>query len=83
MHKAKVACLQPGQPVENHFGDVNEMVEIGSGAAREIEDIKLTSYALRSHCAESCQKSLVSHYFLRRQLKGQAGAPPRRGSRLR
>ena len=43
--KAKGACTQSGQKVENHFVDVNEMVEIGSGASREIENIKLTRYA--------------------------------------
>lgn len=43
--KAKEACLNSGTPVENHFVDVTEMVEIGSGASRPIEDIKLTRYA--------------------------------------
>lgn len=43
--KAKQACTNSGQRVENHFVDVTEMVEIGSGAARQIENIKLTRYA--------------------------------------
>lgn len=43
--KAKEACVNSGQAVDNHFVDVTEMVEIGSGALREIDDVKLTRYA--------------------------------------
>ncbi|HAN93297.1 MAG TPA: DNA damage-inducible protein D, partial [Nitrospira sp.] len=30
--KVKLACLNSGQTVEDHFVDITEMVEIGSGA---------------------------------------------------
>lgn len=43
--KAVEACRNSGQHVENHFVDVNEMVEIGSNAERQISDIRLTRYA--------------------------------------
>ncbi|HEY4381192.1 MAG TPA: DNA damage-inducible protein D [Acidobacteriaceae bacterium] len=43
--KAMEACRNSGQPVENHFVDVNEMVGIGSNAERQISDIRLTRYA--------------------------------------
>lgn len=43
--KAIEACRNSGQPVRNHFVDVNEMVEIGSSAERQISDIRLTRYA--------------------------------------
>lgn len=43
--KAKDACRNSGQDIHNHFVDVNEMVGLGSGAEREIENIKLTRYA--------------------------------------
>ncbi len=45
IEKAKEACETVGAAVENHFVDVNKMVQIGSGAERSIEDIVLTRYA--------------------------------------
>jgi DNA-damage-inducible protein D len=43
--KAKNACEQVDEQVEDHFIDVNKMVEIGSGARKQIKDILLTRYA--------------------------------------
>lgn len=45
INKAKEACVNSGNDVEDHFGDVTEMVAIGSGTVRPIETIKLTRYA--------------------------------------
>jgi len=42
---AKVACENSGQRIENHFEDILEMVEIGSGAERPVESVKLSRYA--------------------------------------
>lgn len=43
--KAKEACRNSGHAVENHIVDFNEMVQIGSGAQREMESYKLSRYA--------------------------------------
>lgn len=45
INKAKESCVNSGNDVEDHFGDVTEMVVIGSGTVRPIETIKLTRYA--------------------------------------
>ncbi|MDX2065406.1 MAG: DNA damage-inducible protein D [Fimbriimonadaceae bacterium] len=43
--KAKSACFQSDQRVEDHFLEIQEMVEIGSGAQRSIKTIFLSRYA--------------------------------------
>lgn len=45
VEKAKLSCKVSGNIVSNHFADVGKMVDLGSGATREIADVKLTRYA--------------------------------------
>lgn len=45
IEKAKTSCEQAGEKIADHFVDVNKMVELGSTAKRELEDIALTRYA--------------------------------------
>ncbi len=45
VQKAKVACENAGNVVDDHFRDVTKMVDIGSQTTREIEDVLLTRYA--------------------------------------
>ena len=45
IEKAKQACQNAEIDIENHFVEINKMVDLGSGSKREISHIMLTSYA--------------------------------------
>lgn len=45
IERAKTACVNAGQRVEDHFAGAGKMVDIGSGTSREINDIALDRYA--------------------------------------
>ena len=45
VNKAKDACFNSGNVIEHHFVDVTDMIELGKGATREVDNIRLTRYA--------------------------------------
>ncbi len=45
INRAKIACKSSKQEPSDHFPDAGKMVNLGSGAGREINDIKLSRYA--------------------------------------
>lgn len=42
--KAEISCENSEQPIENHFSHVGNMVGIGSGARRKVDDVHLSRY---------------------------------------
>ena len=50
--KAKQACKNSGQEPEDHFPRVENMVEIGSGAKRDIGDIHLIKICMLFDCTK-------------------------------
>ena len=45
IEKAKLSCFNSGHRIDDHFADISKMVEIGSGATREINVTLLSRYA--------------------------------------
>lgn len=45
INKAKIACEKSEYFIIDHFVDTNKMVNVGSGAERELEDYQLSRYA--------------------------------------
>jgi DNA-damage-inducible protein D len=43
--KARTACFNSGQRIDDHFVDVTEMVELGSSAKRQVKSVYLSRYA--------------------------------------
>jgi hypothetical protein len=45
VEKAQTACFNSGQRVEDHFVEINEMIEIGKGGQRSVKTVMLSRYA--------------------------------------
>jgi len=43
--KARTACFNSGQRVEDHFVDITEMIEIGKGGQRAVKTVMMSRYA--------------------------------------
>ena len=45
LERAKEACKNSGQDITHHFEDILEMIDLGKGAQRRVESVKLSRYA--------------------------------------
>ncbi len=45
IERARAACFNSGQRIEDHFGDITEMIEIGKGGMRAVKTVYLSRYA--------------------------------------
>jgi DNA-damage-inducible protein D len=43
--KAKAACFNSGHRIEDHFVDINEMIDIGKGGQRPVNSVYMSRYA--------------------------------------
>lgn len=81
VEKAQIACQNSGMEVKNHFVDVTEMVVIGSGAKRTIEDMKLSRYAcyLTAQNADARKRPVAfaqTYFAVQTQRQEQTSDPP-------
>lgn len=84
LERAIAACEQSGREPRNHFVHVHEMVEIGSGASRKVDDMQLSRYAcyLTAQNSDARKKpvAFAQTYFAiqtrRQELADQAVAVP-------
>lgn len=45
IEKARTACFNSGQRIDDHFVDVTDMIEVGKGAKRNAKSVYLSRYA--------------------------------------
>ncbi len=45
IQKAEEACQNSGNEVSDHFSHVSDMITVGKGARRNVEDVRLTRHA--------------------------------------
>jgi DNA-damage-inducible protein D len=86
IERAKAACAEEGEAVEDHFTHVRKMVPIGSGAERDLPDIELTRRAcyhvgISGDPRKKATIAAVQRYFVEqtrkqeiREMLGVAGA---------
>jgi DNA-damage-inducible protein D len=45
INKARAACFNSGQRIDDHFVDVTDMIEVGKGSKQEVKSVFLSRYA--------------------------------------
>jgi len=45
INKARTACFNSGQRIDDHIVDVTDMIEVGKGAKRQVQTVYLSRYA--------------------------------------
>jgi DNA-damage-inducible protein D len=45
IEKARTACFNSGQRVEDHFVEITELIEIGKGGQRPVKTVMMSRYA--------------------------------------
>jgi DNA-damage-inducible protein D len=48
VEKARTTCFNSGQRVEDHFVEINEMIEIGKGGRRSVKTVMLPGPCLNA-----------------------------------
>jgi hypothetical protein len=67
--RAKEACSNSGYAVSDHFEDILDMIELGKGAKRETENVKLSRYGCYLFRATQTEEKLK-----RENIKGKQKA---------
>jgi DNA-damage-inducible protein D len=76
IEKARMACLNSGHRIEDHFADVSKMVAIGSGAERPVKTTLLSRYACYLIIQNADPgKEIVAHGKMG-TIIGHASCPP-------
>lgn len=69
--KTWTACQNSGINPANHFVPFNEMVPIGSGAERQIDNIKMTRYACYLSVQNAIPVNLMSSEAQQKRLENK------------
>lgn len=88
IEKARTACFNSGQRVEDHFVEITEMVEIGKGGQRPVKAVMMSRYAPASrrpmlHWLSVGGQSTIYLFCQKEEIidsaswNGSSGAPPR------
>ena len=88
INKAKTACNNSNEIIEDHFANIGKMINLGKGGTRNVDDYKLSRYAcyliaqkkLKKDNIKSESKANITHYnigkIVRDAIKKAGGTMP-------